>query len=196
MVHTGSFVQSRLFSGWMGTFLFLVFCQAAIAADALAVESEKRPSGAEQSVSSGNGMNEDEDVLRDLLDLRSNADAGDVSAQFELGRRYFKGDGLEQNDDEAVRWLRLAAEGGFPRAQAGLGWMYAAGRGVKKDETLSFSWYERAAVAGFPVAQWMLGRYYEMGIGVNKDRELAARWYEKAAAQGNEKAKKRLQEWK
>lgn len=53
-----------------------------------------------------------------------------------------------------------------------------------------------AAVAGFPVAQYMLGRYYEKGIGVAKDRVLAKEWYEKAAAQGNEKAKKRLQDWK
>lgn len=67
---------------------------------------------------------------------------------------------------------------------------------MNKDETLSFSWYERAAVAGFPVAQYMLGRYYEKGIGVAKDRVLAKEWYEKAAAQGNEKAKKRLQDWK
>ena len=179
----------------MGTFLFLVFCQLALAAGAMAADPEKKAVASNGQLSQ-NATSEDEDVLRDLMDLKSNADSGDVSAQFELSRRYLNGDGLEQNDDEALRWLRMAAEGGLPRAQAGLGWMYAAGRGVKKDETLSFSWYERSAVAGFPVAQWMLGRCYENGIGVAKDRELARQWYEKAAAQGNEKAKKRLQDWK
>lgn len=195
MVYTGFGGQSRPFCGWVGAFLFLVFCQLAFAAGVMAEGPEKK-AGASNGQLSKNVASEDEDVLRDLMDLKSNANSGDVSAQFELSRRYLNGDGLEQNDDEALRWLRMAAEGGLPRAQAGLGWMYAAGRGVKKDETLSFSWYERAAVAGFPVAQWMLGRCYERGIGVAKDRQLAKEWYEKAAAQGNEKAKKRLQEWK
>ena len=172
-----------------------MFCQVALAAGAMAVETERKVVASNGQFSK-NATSGDEDVLRDLMDLKSNAISGDVSAQFELSRRYLNGVGLEQNDEEAIRWLRMAAEGGLPRAQAGLGWMYAAGRGVKKDETLSFSWYERAAVAGFPVAQWMLGRCYENGIGVAKDRLLAREWYEKAAAQGNEKAKKRLQDWK
>ena len=195
-VHSASLTRSSLFSRWVGAFLFLVFSQGAFATGAVAMEPDKKGAGAEKAVSVNRGDAGDEDVLRDLLDLRSNADSGDVSAQFELSRRYLKGDGLEQNDEEALRWLRLAAEGGLPRAQAGMGWMYGSGRGVKKDESLSFSWYERAAVAGFPVAQWMLGHYYELGIGVARDRQLAKEWYEKAAAQNNEKAKKRLQEWK
>lgn len=196
MVQTGFFRQSRLFSRWLGMCLFFVLCQAFFIAGAMAAEQEKKTGSASQVVSGSIEGAGDEDVLQDLLVLRSNADAGDASAQFELSRRYLKGDGLEQNDDEAIRWLRLAAEGGLPRAQAGMGWMYATGKGVGKDDTLSFSWYERAAVAGFPVAQYMLGRYYDMGIGVAKDRALAKQWYEKAAAQDNEKAKKRLQEWK
>ena len=195
MVLTGFSGQPRPFSGWVGAFLFLLFCQVALAAGAMAVETERKVVASNGQFSK-NATTGDEDVLRDLMDLKSNAISGDVSAQFELSRRYLNGVGLEQNDEEAIRWLRMAAEGGLPRAQAGLGWMYAAGRGVKKDETLSFSWYERAAVAGFPVAQWMLGRCYENGIGVAKDRLLAREWYEKAAAQGNEKAKKRLQDWK
>ena len=195
MVHSGFFKSSRWFSGWLGTFLFLLFCHAAVALEALAAEPDKKPGNSVRQAMPDVGE-EDKDVLRDLLDLRTNADLGDASAQFELGRRYFKGDGLEQNDHEAVRWIRSAAEGGLPRAQAGLGWFYAEGKGVKKDDTLSFSWYERAAVGGFPVAQFMLGRYYELGIGVTPDRTLAKEWYEKAAAQDYEKAKKRLQEWK
>lgn len=111
--------------------------------------TRKRKAVASNGQLSKNVASGDEDVLRDLMDLKSNADSGDVSAQFELSRRYLNGDGLEQNDDEAIRWLRMAAEGGLPRAQAGLGWMYAAGRGVNKDETLSFSWYERGGGCRF-----------------------------------------------
>ena len=195
MVHSGFFRVSRSFSAWLGTFLFLVLCEGGLAVDTLAAEPEK-PSGRSVRQAVPDAGADDRDVLRDLLDLRTRADSGDAGAQFELGRRYFRGDGLEQSDAEAVRWIGLAAEGGLPRAQAGLAWMYAAGKGVAKDDALAFSWYERAAVAGFPVAQFMLGRYYELGIGVAKDMTLAKEWYGTAAAQNNGKAKKRLQEWK
>lgn len=45
MVHTGFSGQSRPFSGWMGTFLFLVFCQLALAAGAMAADPEKESGG-------------------------------------------------------------------------------------------------------------------------------------------------------
>ena len=195
MVHSDFVRASRLFSVWLGMFLFLVLCQGALAVDTLAAGPE-RPSGRSVRQAMPDAGADDRDTLHDLLDLRASADSGDAGAQFELGRRYLKGDGLEQSDGEAVRWIRLAAEGGLPRAQAGLAWMYAVGKGVAKDDALAFSWYERAAVAGFPVAQFMLGRYYELGIGVAKDLTLAREWYGKAAAQNNGMAKKRLQEWK
>ena len=56
------------------------------------------------------------------------------SAQFNLGLMYDKGEGVPQDDAEAVRWYRLAAEQGHAEAQANLGWMYDAGRGVPQDD--------------------------------------------------------------
>ena len=38
------------------------------------------------------------------------AEQGDADAQNNLSNVHHYGDGVEQNDTEAVRWLRLAAE--------------------------------------------------------------------------------------
>jgi TPR repeat protein len=38
--------------------------------------------------------------------LRARAEAGDTEAQYDLGVRYANGDGVPQNDAEAVRWYR------------------------------------------------------------------------------------------
>ena len=42
------------------------------------------------------------------------AEQGHAEAQYALGELYLFGDGVPQNDEEAVRWLRLAAERGMP----------------------------------------------------------------------------------
>ena len=52
---------------------------------------------------------------------------GDASAQYDLGLRYATGEGVPQDDSEAVTWYRLAAEQGHALAQATLGHMYATG---------------------------------------------------------------------
>ena len=45
------------------------------------------------------------------------------------------GDGVPQDDKEALRWFRLAADQGHDTAQYSLGLMYADGRGVPLKET-------------------------------------------------------------
>ena len=53
--------------------------------------------------------------------LRARAEQGDALAQVNLGNRHRRGDGVPQDDAEALRWNRLAADqGGTVKAyQAG-----------------------------------------------------------------------------
>lgn len=44
------------------------------------------------------------------------AEEGSASAQYELGLRYIKGDGVEKNVSKAQRWLKAAAAGGNTQA--------------------------------------------------------------------------------
>ena len=79
---------------------------------------------------------------------------------------YQNGRGVEQDDEEAVRWLRLAASQGLRGAQSELGWMYQSGRGVEQDDEEAARWYRRAADQGLAYAQRALGSMYEKGRGV------------------------------
>ncbi|PSH05221.1 MAG: hypothetical protein CXZ00_03470 [Acidobacteria bacterium] len=81
-----------------------------------------------------------------LAELRKQAEQGDARAQFNLGDRYYLGDGLPRDEAEAVRWYRKAAEQGHAQAQYNLGWMYDNGDGVPKDDAEAYFWLNLAAV--------------------------------------------------
>jgi len=109
---------------------------------------------------------------------------GDLDAQADLGSMYASGDGVPEDDVEAVRLFRMAAEGGLPRAQFYLACMYGGGKGVEKDLEAAASWYRKAADQGMPEAQFYLACLYEDGAGVPKDLVEARRWMSLAAEQG------------
>ena len=46
------------------------------------------------------------------------AEQGNANAQFNLGLMYANGEGVPEDDAEAVRWYRLAAEQGNANAQS------------------------------------------------------------------------------
>ena len=69
------------------------------------------------------------------------AEQGYARAQYDLGVMYDEGDGVPENDVEAVRWFRLAAEQGNALAQYNLGLMYANGRGVPQTNLRAYVWF-------------------------------------------------------
>jgi TPR repeat protein len=80
--------------------------------------------------------------------LRAAADSGDAEARYRLARAYERGDGVEQDDFAAVRWLRRAAEQDHPAAALDLGWMLANGYGVAQDPSEAYFWFAKAAALG------------------------------------------------
>ena len=112
--------------------------------------------------------------------LRERAEQGDPFAQADLGRRYYVGKGVRQDDAEAVRWTRLAAEQGHAPAQYSLGLLYFRGRGVTGDDAAAACWYRAAAEQGHPPAQAALSSLYAYGAGVGEDPVLASMWIELA----------------
>jgi len=76
---------------------------------------------------------------------RATAEAGDVDAQYYLGWMYANGEGVPEDDAQAVRWHRKAAEQGLAIAQNNLGWMYASGEGVPEDDVFAYAWFNLAA---------------------------------------------------
>jgi len=64
--------------------------------------------------------------------MRPLADAGNTRAQTYLGVLYDNGQGVPQDDAQAVVWYRKAADQGDARAQTNLGAAYETGRGVAR----------------------------------------------------------------
>ena len=75
---------------------------------------------------------------------------GDADAQFELAGLYARGDVVEQNFAEAVKWYWKAAEQGHDSAQYKLGLAYQKGKGVPKSETEAYIWLNMSAENGAP----------------------------------------------
>ena len=123
-----------------------------------------------------------------LEELTEMADAGDANALFELGMRFYEGDGVEQSQENAFLLWKKAATQGLALAQCNLGACYGNGYGVKQSYKKAAEWYKKAAEQGDPDAQLNLGIYYYNGNGVRQSYEKAVQLYKKAAEQGNASA--------
>ena len=125
---------------------------------------------------------------RTLDELRVLAEKGDAAAQTTLGLRYMLGDGVPQDDAEAVRWFRLAAEQEHADAQMGLAGAYQEGRDVPQDNAEALRWGRLAANQDdeiLPGELFGLGLNYENGtFGLPQNDAEAARSYRLAAERG------------
>jgi hypothetical protein len=87
------------------------------------------------------------DARRVQLTLEA-AMKGDAKAQNRLGVFYEIGASVEQNDEEAVKWFRMAADQGHGEALFNLGEMYEQGRGVPKNIQEAIALYKKSCAAG------------------------------------------------
>ena len=109
-------------------------------------------------------------------ELRQRAEQGDTEAQYDLGLMYANGEGVARDDEQAVRWFRLAAEQGDADAQFNLSFMYLNGEGVPQDYEEAIRWFRAAAEQGLATAQFYLGFMYDSGRGVPRDEIQAHMW--------------------
>ena len=122
----------------------------------------------------------------DLDTVRQAAEQGDAEAQYNLGVICNNGEGVPQDDAEAVRWFRLAAEQGYAKAQVELGYRYRWGLGVPSDDAEAGRWLRLAAEQGHAKAQ------IEMALSYSQDDAEAVRWVRLAADQGDAEAQYNL----
>ncbi len=83
-----------------------------------------------------------------LKEFRALAEQGDAGVQFILGSMYENGEGVPQDDAQAIRWYRRAAAQGLAEPQSILGRRYENGKGVPKDYVQAHMWLSRAAAQG------------------------------------------------
>ena len=74
---------------------------------------------------------------------------GDAQAQYRLYEAYLNGICVEENEDEAYRWLGRAADGGNTAAQYALGCAYESGIYYTRNIKKAIYWYKLSAAKGY-----------------------------------------------
>lgn len=146
-----------------------------------------------------NGTGTQTDMGKSFELLKIAANDGQKDAYFLLGNLYFEGKkGVEQDFEEAMRWLRRAygVDANW-RAAAEMGVMYHNGWGVPADDNTAFRYLHALELRNVLGQLWMpldgmvfkaLGYAYGFGKGVEKDAFKARTYLEKAIAFGNREA--------
>ena len=83
-----------------------------------------------------------------LEQLTQMAEKGDGTAQNLLGLRYISGEGVTQDEREAVRWFTKAAQQGNVSAQSKLGSIYFRGRDIPQNLNQAYFWMVLARANG------------------------------------------------
>jgi len=115
--------------------------------------------------------------------LMTEARAGNVVAQRNLGDLYFNGQGVPQDSTQSAQWYRKAAENVDAAAQHALGVALVYGVGVPQDYRQAVQWWRKAAEQGANAAQNNLGVAYKRGQGVSPNDVVAYALFTLSAAQ-------------
>ncbi|WP_394670725.1 tetratricopeptide repeat protein [Halosquirtibacter xylanolyticus] len=107
------------------------------------------------------------------------AQSGQVTAQKELGKIYYRG-----KRSKSILWYHKAANQGDLEANKLLADLYYEGTGVVKDYKNAKTLYIKAADLGDVEALTRLGDIYYYGKGVKRNYSTACGWYKKAMMKG------------
>lgn len=92
---------------------------------------------------------------------------------------------VQQSNETALKYFKMAAEKGNSVGQSGLGVMYLYGKGVEKDYQKAFKYFSQAASQGWVDGQLQLGIMYFNGLGVPKDYKTAIKYFTMASQSGH-----------
>lgn len=119
----------------------------------------------------------------------SAARRGYPSAQIQAGLMYSNGDGVEQDLNEASRWLRPANVRGDPIGKYLLAECFLYGKGVPQNQEQAVTLLEEAIELDNPArAMDLLATCYHKGWGVAEDFEKAVQLYRDACGHGFQNA--------
>lgn len=87
----------------------------------------------------------DENVCGTVQNCQQMASQGNANAQFLLGKMYYQGSGVEQNNNKAFELFMQAAKQGHVTAEAYVGRCFYYGAGVQRDYDQALQWAKKAA---------------------------------------------------
>ena len=118
------------------------------------------------------------ELFEDILKL---AEDGDILAQSELADMYLYGYGIEEDEEEGVKWLKKSAESGYWRSMDKLANCYSDGIGVSQDKLKAIDLYKRVYELGSGEAANKIGLIYDEN---QNNSEEAVKWYRKGFEKG------------
>ena len=117
---------------------------------------------------------------------------GNPEAEYQLGAMYHAGNGLPQNYDIGLEWLKKAAEQAHAQADCDLAGIYAMGLGVTRDSSAASDWYAKAAKHGVDCPGRPLTSRLLHPLGIDDDNAEAVGKLRAAAEQGDAGAQLKL----
>ncbi|MEA4869880.1 MAG: tetratricopeptide repeat protein [Christensenella sp.] len=81
------------------------------------------------------------------------ANQGNDAAEYELGRCYYAGDGVERDVDKAFEWFVQAAQRDNANGMLWVGYFYHHGISVEQDYDMALQYYQAAKDHGHTYAQ-------------------------------------------
>lgn len=111
---------------------------------------------------------------------------GYAPAQYQLGEKYFTGNGAAPDYPKAKRWYLAAARQGHGLSQLRLGFLYAEAHftGLKPDYTEAEKWFLKASEQDAGDARFRLGNFYH-NYKKPPEPDKAILWLTKAAEGGH-----------
>lgn len=117
--------------------------------------------------------------------FRKAAEMGYAAGQFQVGRQYQYGIGVERDMATAISWYEKSAEQGYPCAENNLGVIYFDGGEFKKDYEKALYYFESAAKKRDPIAMCNLADLYRVCEGREMNYPYAGSLLKMAAAVRN-----------
>lgn len=120
------------------------------------------------------------DISQSLDYYKIEAGKGSIHHINHLGQRYYYGQGVEQNYNEAFNYYSQGTFMNDTTSMFYLGEMYLNGWGCNKDYGKAFSLFERCIRGSYTKAYNSLGYMYYFGLGLEKNVKKAYDYFQKA----------------
>lgn len=105
---------------------------------------------------------------------------GDAKKQFQLACCIEDGEGIKQDEMEAVYWYKKSAAQGYTNAEYNLALCYQDGDGTNRNKRKAQELYRKAANKGDAPSQFNLALMYYEGDGIPKNYKNAIFWLKKS----------------
>lgn len=169
-------VNFRLSAFLFSTLLLSACQQSPSNSDSVRICTEQGCSWRAKSEMAAEVVTQDPAATAQIEALQAQAETS-PKASFDLGLRYFRGDGLRQDSYQALVWMRRAAEGGDLQAQKALGSFYLLGmEEMGADPIEAEKWLRMAAASGDEESRQLLSVASSAATAERKSGDEYYKW--------------------